>query len=362
MTVLVAIVLVVLGVIWFATGPGLTKRPSRPAFISRSAADLPAPTATSVRVASSQAQAFAPAVVVHGITDAIRQVTLRSEIDGLIVALPIARGEAVGEGEEVARIAVGNRQAHLREADARLEHRVLQHEATARLHKQGYRAEAELAEAQALLESARREREQALKALADTRIRAPFSGVLERRNVELGDYVDVGDEVASVLDLNEVIVRARVAERERARLRIGQPAVARLLDGRDVEGQVHYMSAVADEQTRTFDVEIRLKNSQRTIVAGQSVQLTIPGASVAAHRIPSSVLGVDESGRLGVKLVDRQARVNFRTVEVLAQTGTGVWAANLPENTQLIVFGQELVEVGDVVNVVDIGPLRTPSR
>ena len=355
---LTALVLLGLGVVWFESGPGLTKRPSRPAFVTREAGPNPHQRAITVRVANARARDFQPAVTLQGSTGAARHVTLRSELDGRIVDVPTDKGEFVRQGEVIVRIAAASHQARLREVEAQLKHRMLEYEAASRLHEQGYRAQTNLALAQANLEAARAARERARKAITDTQIRAPSPGVLNQRDVEIGDYVKVGDPIAVVIDLQTIVVRGRVPERERAMLKLRQRATAQFLNATSAQGTLRYISAVADADTRTYMVEVELPNPQRTIVDGQSVQLNIPGARVAAHQIPASILTVDDDGRLGVKLLGADERVSFAPITVLSQSRAGAWVTGLPAQCRIIVVGQEFVASGDVVSAVDVGPLR----
>jgi len=357
-SLLAALALLAVGALWLESGPGLTKRPSRPAFLTREVTQSPLQHAIAVRVASSKAREFQPVVTLQGTTGAARHVTLRSELDGRIVELPVDKGNFVAQGAVVARVSIGNHQARLREVEAQLKHRILEYEATTRLHAKGYRAQTKLAEAQAKLESSRADLVRARKAIADTQIRAPFAGVLNQRAVEIGDYVEVGDSIALVIDLATIVVRGRVPERERAMLSPGQPASAQFLDATTVHGAVRYVSAIADPDTRTYMVEVELPNTQRTIVVGQSVQLRIPASSVAAHQIPASILTVDETGRLAVKLIGDDERVFLQAVTLLSQTRTGVWVSGLPAQCRIIVIGQESVAAGDMVKAVDVGPVR----
>ncbi|MGH6900577.1 MAG: efflux RND transporter permease subunit, partial [Geminicoccaceae bacterium] len=102
------------------------------------------------------------------------------------------------------------------------------------------------------LEAAQAALAQARVELAHTGIVAPFAGVLDERPVEIGDFVDVGDPVATVIEQDPILVTGEVAETEIGRLSVGMPGRARLVIGEVVEGQVRYIAAQSNPAARTF--------------------------------------------------------------------------------------------------------------
>ena len=108
-----------------------------------------------------------------------------------------------------------------------------------------------------------------------TTIDAPFDAVLQDRSVEIGDYVQSGDAVAFVVDTDPMIVVGEVNEREVHSLAVGNPGTARLVDNTTVEGTIRYLAPVADENTRTFRVELAVPNPDGTLRAGMTAELKL---------------------------------------------------------------------------------------
>src|SRR5690606_2754172 len=104
-------------------------------------------------------------------------------------------------------------------------------EAEQRLQHENFASETRLAEAKAQLEAARAELKRIEVDLANTRIKAPFNGALQERLVETGDYVAIGDPVATFVDVDTLIVTGSVAETERGNVQIGSIASAELITG-----------------------------------------------------------------------------------------------------------------------------------
>ena len=361
---------------WIASGPGMIVRdndalgsadsaggnsdPQNPTTLDGHqalAGTADAGLGTRVRIALSEAKLYRPEVVVRGVTRASRVVAIRSEVKGRVVGLPISKGQVVEKAELIARLDIAERGSALRQAQAQVAQARLEYEAVARLRKQGYRAEANVATAKASLEGALSDRDRIQRAIANTAIRAPFSGVMSQRVVEQGDYVMEGQVVATVVDLDPIVALGQVSERDRARVPMGADATVRLLDNREYQGTVRYLASVADPATRTFGVEVELANPRHEIVAGLTAQMSIAGQMLQAHLVPASILTLDANGRLAVKLVDEDNRIQLAWVKAVGQSGRGLWLTGLPKQCRVVTVGGEYVEVGDVVVPEDTGRL-----
>ena len=109
---------------------------------------------------------------------------------------------------------------------------------------------------------------------------------------------------------------------------------------------------MANQQTRTFAVELEIENADGSLPAGVTAEMNLPGNQALAHKISPSLLTLDLEGNLGVKIVNDNRRVEFHPV-VIAQSDTdGVWVAGLPESARVIVVGQGYVVAGQLVEAV----------
>src|SRR3546814_18097233 len=79
-------------------------------------------------------------------------------------------------------------------------------------------------------------------------------------------------------------------------------------------GKGRYISAVADEATRTFRIELEIPNPSRRVMQGISSEMHLPLAPVAAHLISPAILTLADDGTVGVKLVNDEGLVEFRPV------------------------------------------------
>lgn len=290
-------------------------------------------------------------VLLRGRTEAARTVVVRSETAGVVVAAPATEGSFVGQGQILCRLSVDARQASLDQTRAALKSRQLQREAAAQLAEKGYRSQTQVLEAQANLDAAQAAVRQAEIVLDQVNIRAPFAGVFDRRDAEVGTYLAPGQPCGTMIELNPLLIVGDVAETEAGKLRVGAAAQARLVSGQLLTGRVRYVAREADPQTRTYRVEIVAQNSGNSVRSGLSSDLRIEAGAGAAHLVPVSALVLDAAGRQGVRYVVNTDRVAFAPIAVLEETPDGVWVSGLKGSVQVITVGQSFVADGQKIKV-----------
>lgn len=312
----------------------------------------------------STSQVIDSAVVVRGRTEAAREIDVRAETSGLVISEPLRKGTEVVAGELLCRLDVGTREAALAEAEsrvaearARLADAEINLRAASRLSEGGFASETRLTGAEAAAESARagvRSAEagvaSALTEIERTEIRAPFDGLLETDTAELGALLQPGGVCATVIQLDPIKLVGFVPEVDVDRIAVGAPAGARLATGREVLGEVTFLSRSADEATRTFRVEVEAANADLSIRDGQTAEIFISSDGEEAHLVPQSALTLNDEGRLGVRLVV-DAAAAFAPVSVVRDTQQGIWVTGLDDDVSVIVVGQEFVTDGVPVEV-----------
>ncbi|MDZ4372780.1 MAG: efflux RND transporter periplasmic adaptor subunit [Phenylobacterium sp.] len=290
-------------------------------------------------------------VVMRGRTEAARAVVVRSETAGVVSATPTAEGSFVRRGQVLCRLAVDARQASLDQARAQLKSRQLQREAAAQLAEKGYRSPTQVLEAQANLDAATAGVRAAEIALNQVNIRAPFSGVFDRREAEIGTYLSPGQPCGTMIELNPLVIVGDAPETQALNLKVGAPAEARLVSGQTLRGTIRYVARDADPQTRTYRVEVAVANPNNAVRSGLSAELRAGAGSGTAHLVPVSALVLDADGRQGLRYVRADGRVAFSPVRVLEETPDGMWVSGLNGPVNLITVGQSFVADGQRVRV-----------
>ena len=314
-----------------------------------------------VRVRRLIAQPHQAEVILRGRTEATRKVDVKAETYGRIIELKVEKGDRVEKGAVLARLSPEDRPARLAEAKALRDQRKIEYQASLRLSKKGYRAETQLAGAKAALEAAAAAVTRAQVALRNTTIRAPFDGLMVARAAEIGDFIDKGDPVARIIDLDPVLAVAQISERDRGRVTVGAPARVTLIGDPEVSGEVRFVAAEAEPSTRTFRIEVELPNPAAEIPDGITAEIRLPLGAVAAHQVSPAILTLTDDGTIGVKTLGPDNRVRFHPIQIIGDGTDGVWLSGLPERVTLITVGQEFVAEGQTVRPVDEADLPPAS-
>jgi len=291
------------------------------------------------------------ALVVRGRTEGARTVVVRSETAGAVAATPTPEGVFVRKGQVLCRLDVDARAAALDQARATLTSEELQYKAAQDLKARGFRSETQVLAAKAELDQARAQVEQARIQLEQINIRAPFSGVFDNREAEVGSYLAPGQACGTLIELNPLLVVGDVSEADAARIRVGAAAQARLSTGGVLNGRVRFIAREAHPQTRTYRVEVAVANPGAAIRSGLSAEINVGAGSGAAHLVPVSALVLDAQGRQGVRYVRPDNTVAFAPVRVIEETADGVWVAGLTGSVRIITVGQSYVSEGQKVRV-----------
>jgi len=321
---------------------------------------------TRVRARVVHAELQQAVVPLRGRTENKRTVTVRAETGGPIVERAVERGQRVAKGQLLCRISTEDRQAKLDEGREALNQARIEYEGSLKLRKQGLISETLTATTKARLATAEAQVEHATIEIARTQIRAPFDGLVEMTNVEIGDFVQTGSACATIIDLDPMLLVGRVSERDVHKLKLGTVASGVLIDGTRVEGKLTFIGQQSDASTRTYPVEIQVPNPDYTLRSGVTTQISIPIDTVLAHRISPALLALDDEGRVGVRTLDHDNRVVFNLVRIINDEGGSVWITGLPEVATLITVGQELVVPHQQVDVVFEAspemPAATPTQ
>ena len=304
-----------------------------------------------VRATTSFAQSHIDKIIIRGQTEALRTVKIKAETTGTVTAVPADEGSRVSAGDVICELSMNVRDAQKTEAEATVHQRLLEYDAARQLRQKGHRSETEEAGALAAYYAALTSLKLIELDIERTKIRAPFDGILDDREVEVGDYMLVGESCATLLDEQPFLVVGHVSERDVSRLNVGALGSAELITGEVIEGKVRFISKRANEMTRTFRVELEVANSDRILRDGVTADINIPLERVRAHKVSPAILVLNDQGQLGVRAVDENDTVYFVPANIIADQTDGVWLSGLPNRLTIITVGQEYVSRGQKVTV-----------
>jgi RND family efflux transporter MFP subunit len=189
------------------------------------------------------------------------------------------------------------------------------------------------------------------------RVVAPFSGVITRRMVDVGDLIDAGGGAGRVLftlaQTDPLRVYVYVPQSYAQLVKPGQQvAVTQTeLRGQTFRGTVARTAASIDAATRTMQIEVTLPNREGVLLPGAYVQVSLPLQSSQALVVPSNTLMLRGKG-VQVAVVDASGKVRIRAVKVGRNFGETVELLEGVEASERIVLNpSDSLSEGDQVTI-----------
>lgn len=323
--------------------------------------------AVPVRVAEVRRDTLRETVRGVGTLQATETVEIKPEINGLITEIHIAEGDAVEKGQilvsiddEKLRRQLAAGTAALRAATVWRDDGLREYKRIQGLFEQGIETQTALDTTEAVYlaaeaEVARTEAEvQLLQArLDDTRIFAPFDGVISEYSVDPGDYVQAGDYLATLHRVSQMEVAFTVPERFMGRVKPAQPVAVTVtaFPEREFPGEVYFVSPQIDKTTRDFLVKARVENPDGLLKPGAF------GTAVVTIDVREQVPVVPEKALVATRMGYIVYVVNSHTarrheVQIgLRETGKVEIRAGLEPGELVVVEGQLSISDGVAVRL-----------
>ena len=296
-----------------------------------------------VEVAAAIRDTVVDAIAATGQIEAVQSVELRPEVDGRIVEILVREGQEVGAGTGLFKVDDAELKAQVArtEADRDVAQRNL--ERTKQLMTQNASSQADLEKADAGYRAAQASYDLLKTRLDRTVVRAPFSGVVGRRLVSIGSYVNSQTPLISLQSVNPQHASFQVPERYADQLRRGQLVSFQVaaLPGRNFSGEVVFVDPVVELPGRTILIKARVPNPEHQLQAGMFIE-----ARLATNIRPNAVV-VPEDALLPMQgatfvWVVKDSKANQRQVTVGVRTAG--WAevqSGVEAGDQVVVGGAE---------------------
>lgn len=340
--------------VWMLEGDvivgGQTPETPKPAIAERAETKQDAP--FKVSVVKAKAVERDQSVNLRGRTKADAIIPIRAETGGILEKRLVSRGQSVNVGDLVCVIESGARQSGLDSAEAGLASAQAEYDANVSLAKKGFTTDIRMRQYSAAVNAAKAQVKQAEIELNRVKIKANASGIVQDPIASVGDVLQPGDSCITLNDSDPMFFTGQVPERAIGFVVAGMPAEVTLVTGEKLAGNVSYIAPSADAQTRTFATEIKLKPLEKSIRDGLTATAKIILPASQSFKISPSWISLADSGEVGVKLVDDENQVSFKTLQILSQTNDGFWVDGLAEGDRIITVGQEYVISGETVDPI----------
>jgi membrane fusion protein, multidrug efflux system len=292
------------------------------------AASQPEPTET-VSVAVAQEREHRATTTSIGTVLALRSITLRNEVAGVVRSARLTPGQVVEAGAVLVALDVSVEAAELRALEAQAELARTTYERLERLGEQRAASQEEVDQARAEMDVARAQIARLGAIIERKTIRAPFRARIGIADVHVGQYLNEGTQLTTLQGVADAAhVDFAVSQDVAAGLRAGQPVDVFVDDGGAYAARIVAVDARVDPTTRNAVVRARIDGGARVPAPGASVRVEVPvGPARTAVAVPASALRRGPAGdHVFVIAADQQGQTRARTraVEAGPQTGDEV--------------------------------------
>jgi len=251
----------------------------------------PPPEAVTTTVA--QRETWPSTLNVIGTATAIQGVTVSADLPGTVVRITFESGKPVHAGDVLVELDTRQERAQLSAAEAQRDLARINFGRAQELVKQGVLARTEYDNTSAQQKATEAQVGEIRATIERKTIRAPFSGILGIRQVNLGQYLAAGQAIVPLQSLNPIYVNFGVPQQTSAQVRGGRTlrVTSDDLPGAEFTGRVTAVDSVINEATRNIQVQATLSNPNGKLRPGMFVQVQLVlGASRQAIAVPASAI------------------------------------------------------------------------
>jgi membrane fusion protein, multidrug efflux system len=264
-------------------------------------------------------------------------------------------GQQVQQGQLLATVETDDYASALQIANAAEEQAADNFKRLNELHAKGSLPERDYIAARSALSQAQANVRLASKRLADTRLYAPFAGIISAKLIDRGASAAPGMPAFTILKTDQVYAKAPIAESEISKLTIGREVLVIIPALNDsIKGTVTIINPQADNSSRTYTVKVRLGNSSKKLLPGMLTEMKVyTGSNQQNIVIPAASIVRDADDLTYVFVANQHNKAIRRRItasgvttnnEVIVQSG-------LQAGDKLIVNGQTRLEDGSSIQL-----------
>lgn len=361
----------------------------------------------------SQVVEYNSRLLITGTAVAKHKVQLFAEVTGKIISIPVNSGDKLKKGDVIIKIEAKNKEETMKQYIENLNKQRSKYESTLALYSKQLSSKYDLDNAKADLNAAEASFKNAQLDWKNTLIIAPFDGYIDYIEVKEGQLLDPlttgSTPIATFVDMSKLTAQVNVVAKDLKDItKLSKSSIyfevqdnasgnqdnvmkAAIVDSdntkidpkiddanktdniKDInntnagdkktklinvngsfvgqkDAEVTFISKVASTTNGTFLVELEIDNSDMLLVSGQDVEVGINTGKKMAHKLPQSSLILNDSGVVGIKVLQDNNIVKFYEVNIVGEEQDGVWLTGLPSDVAVIVLGQAYIGDGDVLS------------
>jgi membrane fusion protein (multidrug efflux system) len=251
------------------------------------------PPPTAVTTVVTKAEKWPSTLSEIGTAAAVQGVTVSADLPGTVDRIAFESGKQVNAGDVLVELDTRQERAQLAAAEAQRDLARINFQRTQELVKQGVIAQMELDNITAQKNATEAQVGEIRATIARKTIRAPFTGILGIRQVNLGQYLSPGGAIVSLQSLNPIYVNFGVPQQEQPNVGVGRILRVTTNDAAHAQfmSRVTAIDSVINEATRNVQVQATLANPKGTLRPGMFVQVeVVTGSDQPVIALPASAI------------------------------------------------------------------------
>jgi membrane fusion protein (multidrug efflux system) len=279
---------------------------------------------------------------------------VKAELSGQVVKIMVEEGQIIKKGQVLVQLDDRDYRSRLARIEANYKLAKLDYDRYVALSKQKIAAESKKDETEARLKDLSAQRTEARLAVSRTQITSPISGRLNELKVEVGDLLRPSDDVAQILQFDEVKVTVGVPESDVAAVFDLKEAdvIIEALGNRNVKGKKIFLSRQPRSLARLYDLELGIPNEDGRILPGMFAKVELV-KKVYPSALAVPLYAVITRGNDRFVYVEKNGRVEKRSVELGVLMGWEVHIKKgLKPGDRVVVVGHRFLDDGQAVDVI----------
>ncbi|MBY0544459.1 MAG: efflux RND transporter periplasmic adaptor subunit [Gammaproteobacteria bacterium] len=310
-----------------------------------------------VEIAKAVQQEWQNQIQTTGSISAIQGVTISPEVAGRVTKIYFTSGTDVKKGDPLFQIYPDILQAQLENNQAALSLAQVNYNRAAALYQKRVISQEQLDSYTTQLEQAQATLDQTKAQLVQHNILAPFSGRIGLKTVDVGNYVNVGEDLVSLQQINPLRIDFNVPDSYIDQLKIGDKVEVTPSSSSNntlYVGSVYAFNSSVDPSTRSFSMWAKIPNPNENLIPGTYVDVTLyVGQAHPVITIPQTAALFSPQGEYAYKVVDGKA--------VKTEITVGLRQADWIEVKSGLQAGDSVISAGQV-KVFDGSPIvQAPS-